>query len=865
MKSKQKNLLKEIKKHDQSEEQLSDNNKVDLKIKMHNDKDEQNKENEENENESEYENEEGEEEEDDEEEIKEEIKEEKKEEDIISKKSNNQNDKELNVKNDNSEENNNNKEENENKNENENEDVNANKAINENNIDNNNNKEQDNNKDGNKSRQKVKPPTITKFNMTKSSSVNDFDSNTNKNNQIFQLNFQAEEIRPNDIYENKIKKEKNIDNKKIKSCYKCGNTNINEITSVTFSCNHIICFNCIIKDLILLQFKNIENKDIIQLNCCCMVGASPEMEFDEILEKIKYINNKKEEKYKCNQHKKEGLKYCKDCELWLCEECINIHSIFNKSHSLTIKSIPLKKKCQIHNNEFTQYYCLNCKEEICPFCLTITGKHREHKSLKFDKLVDLAEEIKSNLIFKTYDECLENLERIKENNKYEKDKKIIIFKEEINNLINKINIIQDNYIKKINDKINYLNQVVDIMEECYKYFYLMLSNEKKDFNDLNFMRQIKEIYDIKTFYNNDITKAAKIIDNFNLNDVFSYNIKIISQHQFSFDFEKVFRNRFLNNNINLKSLTIQSKYNINPIKYKEIKYERSIKTQIGAIYAIIKINNDEIAVACGKEILIINNINSNKKELLYQNLNNPYPSLKGHTKSILCLSLILNDKLASGSEDKSIKIWDIENKKCIDTIKGDFQRIDSLLSFHNDILIVGSHNIIKIINVENKEELYTLIGHEKSICSIIQINENLLASSSYDNTIKIWNIDNNKCEYTLYGHDSPVFCILLLKDGRLISGSGSWNKSLKIWNLEKKICECTLIGHKREIRDIKQLSNGWIITASMDKTIKVWNIYKKICIQTLISHYDIIFSLCIINKNKFVSGGRDQDIIIWKC
>ena len=104
-----------------------------------------------------------------------------------------------------------------------------------------------------------------------------------------------------------------------------------------------------------------------------------------------------------------------------------------------------------------------------------------------------------------------------------------------------------------------------------------------------------------------------------------------------------------------------------------------------------------------------------------------------------------------------------------------------------------------------------------------------------------------------------------MRDGRLISGSGSWNKSLKIWNLDKRKCECTLIGHKREVRDIKQLNNGWIITASNDKTIKVWDIHKKICIQTLVSHYDIIFSLCIIDKNKFVSGGRDQDIIIWKC
>ena len=454
------------------------------------------------------------------------------------------------------------------------------------------------------------------------------------------------------------------------------------------------------------------------------------------------------------------------------------------------------------------------------------------------------------------------MESIKEKYILEKNKKIETFKETINNLINKIKMIEENYIKDINNKIDYLNKVVDIVKECYKYYYLILSREKRDFNELNFLRQATEITDIKTDYYNciDLSKASKIFENFNSNIFFAYNFKSDeTPHQFSFNFEKIFRNKILN----FKSLSVQNKYNVNPIKYKEIKYEKTIKTNNGTIYAISNINDKEFAVACGKEILIINYSDNNNEPLKE---NNTSYSLKGHLKNVLCLALLENNEnnLASGSEDKTVKIWDIKEKKCIDTLKKDFQRIDSLLPFQKKILIVGSHIEIKIINIETKEEISKLVGHEKSICSIIKIQENIIASSSYDNTIKIWNINNKECQYTLYGHDSPVFCILLLKDGRMISGSGSWSKSLKVWNLEKKICEFFLAGHKREVRDIKQLSNGWIISASMDKTIKVWNIHKKICIQTLVSHYDVIFSLCIIDKNKFMSGGRDQDIIIWK-
>ena len=220
--------------------------------------------------------------------------------------------------------------------------------------------------------------------------------------------------------------------------------------------------------------------------------------------------------------------------------------------------------------------------------------------------------------------------------------------------------------------------------------------------------------------------------------------------------------------------------------------------------------------------------------------------------------------MISGSEDKSIKIWDIQKKKCLNTISLDFNKIDALLYLNENKLLVGTHNVVKMINIKSKEIISNFIGHEKGICSIINIDDFTFATSSYDNSIKIWDLTSKMCDYTLYGHDMPVFCILLLKDGRLISGSGSRNKCLKIWNLDKKICEVTLVGHKREVKDIKQLNNGLVLSASIDKTIKVWNIHKKLCIQTLISHYDVLFSLCIIDKSRFVSGGRDQDIILWK-
>ena len=60
----------------------------------------------------------------------------------------------------------------------------------------------------------------------------------------------------------------NNNNNKI--CYKC---NSNENETYYFSCNHLTCIECIIKDLLLNKFKKLENQKRINFNCSCHLGS----------------------------------------------------------------------------------------------------------------------------------------------------------------------------------------------------------------------------------------------------------------------------------------------------------------------------------------------------------------------------------------------------------------------------------------------------------------------------------------------------------------------------------------------------------------------------------------------------------------
>ena len=78
---------------------------------------------------------------------------------------------------------------------------------------------------------------------------------------------------------------------------------------------------------------------------------------------------------------------------------------------------------------------------------------------------------------------------------------------------------------------------------------------------------------------------------------------------------------------------------------------------------------------------------------------------------------LANNKLASGSGDKSIKIWNIDSGKCIRTLN----------------------------------------GHDSPIFSLQLLLNNKLASGSADHSIKIWNLDSGECIRTLNGHTNNVY------------------------------------------------------------------------------------------------------------
>ncbi|MCA2914749.1 hypothetical protein, partial [Microcystis sp. M022S1] len=211
--------------------------------------------------------------------------------------------------------------------------------------------------------------------------------------------------------------------------------------------------------------------------------------------------------------------------------------------------------------------------------------------------------------------------------------------------------------------------------------------------------------------------------------------------------------------------------------------------------------------------------------------------LEGHDNSVLSVNFSPDGKtLVSGSDDKTIKLWNVETGKEIRTLYGHDNSVTSVnFSPDGKTLVSGSDdNTIKLWNVETGQEIRTLYGHDSYVSSVnFSPDGKTLVSGSYDKTIKLWDVETGQEIRTLYGHDNFVYSVNFSPDGKTLV-SGSNDKTIKLWNVETGQEIRTFKGHDSYVYSVNLSPDGkTLVSGSNDKTIKLWNVETGQEIRTL--------------------------------
>ena len=243
-------------------------------------------------------------------------------------------------------------------------------------------------------------------------------------------------------------------------------------------------------------------------------------------------------------------------------------------------------------------------------------------------------------------------------------------------------------------------------------------------------------------------------------------------------------------------------------------------------------------------------------------------TLEGHQDRVSSLSYSPDGKtIASGSADKTIKLWDAATGKVLRTLESHREWVLSL-SYSPDgrtIASDGGDKTIKLWDVATGKVLRTLEGHKREVLRVSYSPDGkTIASGSWDKTIKLWDVATGKVLRTLEGHQDGVSSLSYSPDGKTIA-SGSGDNTIKLWDVATGKLLRTLEGHQVSVQSLSYSPDGkTIASGSEDNTIKLWDAATGRLLRTLEGHQDGVSSLSYSPDGRTIaSGSWDSSIKLW--
>jgi WD40 repeat protein len=258
----------------------------------------------------------------------------------------------------------------------------------------------------------------------------------------------------------------------------------------------------------------------------------------------------------------------------------------------------------------------------------------------------------------------------------------------------------------------------------------------------------------------------------------------------------------------------------------------------------------------------------NKEVRLYSPTGILLSIYRGHTGWVRSVAFSSDETMiASGSEDMTVRLWDVNTGQCLKILRGHTDGVTSVdFSTDTNTLVTASHDkTIKLWDIITGQCFKTLKGHEQRVWrTIFSPDGTMIASGSEDQTLRLWDVNSGQCLKILRCPKDAVDSIAFSPDGTMIASGGD-DQIVRLWDVNTGQCLKTFEGHSDWIWSVAFSPDGnMIASGGEDLTVRLWDANTGQCLKTFLGHTNTVWSVVFSpDGTTVVSGSSDQSVQLW--